>query len=299
MLVLPLLLAGTVWLWHRWRYRAGPAAGDAPPFNPRALLALSFLAVWSHPLLDWLNTYGVRLLMPFDSRWFYGDTLFIIDPWFWLLAAVGVVLARSESRRAISGWLLLAALASGLVLSSALVPAGAKLLWCAGVAVIILTRWLRPSWANGINLARAGLLGLGLHVGAAYALGRVAEASFADRFPQALQIQANPMPASPIAQRTIVVEEDRYRIFAADGSIHEVARRDPDAVVLAALASPEIRGFAHWMRFPTWQVVDGGDHWQVRFVDLRYQGPDIPETRSIGVAEVAVPKDSIRQRLNP
>ncbi len=30
--------------------------------------------------MDWLNSYGVRLLMPFSNRWFYGDALYIVDP---------------------------------------------------------------------------------------------------------------------------------------------------------------------------------------------------------------------------
>jgi inner membrane protein len=34
--------------------------------------------------MDWLNSYGIRLLEPFSSEWFYGDTLFIIDIWLWL-----------------------------------------------------------------------------------------------------------------------------------------------------------------------------------------------------------------------
>ena len=38
----------------------------------------------THPVLDWLNNYGIRLLMPFSPRWFYGDAVFIIDPWLWL-----------------------------------------------------------------------------------------------------------------------------------------------------------------------------------------------------------------------
>ena len=55
MVVLPLLLAGAVWLWHRWR-SGRPAPPHAPPFRPRAIVALSFLGVLSHPALDWLNT---------------------------------------------------------------------------------------------------------------------------------------------------------------------------------------------------------------------------------------------------
>ena len=60
----------------------------------RSLLLLSYVGVLSHVALDLLNTYGVRLLMPFDRRWFYGDALFIIDPWLWLALGAGVWLAR-------------------------------------------------------------------------------------------------------------------------------------------------------------------------------------------------------------
>jgi hypothetical protein len=38
------------------------------------------------------NTYGVRLLMPYSDRWFYGTALSIIDPWVWL--AEGPAAAR-------------------------------------------------------------------------------------------------------------------------------------------------------------------------------------------------------------
>src|ERR671919_620239 len=48
------------------------------------------VAVLSHPLLDWLNTYGMRWLMPFRGVWSYGDTLFIVDPWLWLALSIGV-----------------------------------------------------------------------------------------------------------------------------------------------------------------------------------------------------------------
>lgn len=288
MLVLPLLLAVGVCLWHRWRGTRAPA--DAPPFNPRAILALAFLAVWSHPLLDWLNTYGVRLLMPFDGRWFYGDTLFIIDPWFWLLAAAGVVMARAATTRAIAGWALLAALASALVLTTNMVPPGVKLVWCAGVAAIVLLRWRQPAWAADGALARATLLCLVLYVGAMHFIARSAEAAIAQQYVAATEVQANPMPGTPLAQRMVVVEPDRYRILTPQGEVQEVPRLQPDAVVRAALQDPSIRGFVNWMRLPYWTVVDEGDHWQVRFFDLRYQGPDLPEARDIGFAQVAVPK---------
>jgi inner membrane protein len=37
-----------------------------------------------------MNTYGVRLLEPFSHQWFYGDTLFIADPWIWIMLILGL-----------------------------------------------------------------------------------------------------------------------------------------------------------------------------------------------------------------
>ncbi len=91
--VLPLLLTLGTLLWHRFRTRRSPDPEQAGPV-PREVLLLSFVAVLSHPFLDWLNNYGLRWLMPFDGTWFYGDALFIIDPWVWLLLGGGVVATR-------------------------------------------------------------------------------------------------------------------------------------------------------------------------------------------------------------
>ncbi|MDQ2670869.1 MAG: metal-dependent hydrolase, partial [Gemmatimonadota bacterium] len=66
--------------------------------RPRELLLLSYIAVWSHPVLDTLNVYGVRWLMPFAERWFYGDVLFIVDPWLTLVLAAGVWVSRRRAR---------------------------------------------------------------------------------------------------------------------------------------------------------------------------------------------------------
>jgi len=38
------------------------------------------LAVLSHLLLDWTNVYGVRLMLPFNAKWYRLDSTDIIDP---------------------------------------------------------------------------------------------------------------------------------------------------------------------------------------------------------------------------
>ncbi len=100
MAVLPAALAGAVAGWDRFiRRRREP---QAAPTRFRGLLLVAFLSILSHPLLDFLNTYGVRFLMPFSGRWFYGDTLFIMDPWMWLLLGAGVAWSRAWERRRVA-----------------------------------------------------------------------------------------------------------------------------------------------------------------------------------------------------
>lgn len=92
--LLPLLCAAAVVLWDRVRPPADPTA-------PRArwgwLVLLSYIGVLSHVGLDYLNNYGVRLLSPWSERWYYGDTLFIADPWLWLALGLGVRLSRRRA----------------------------------------------------------------------------------------------------------------------------------------------------------------------------------------------------------
>ena len=52
---------------------AARTTSATPPARVGPLLLISYLGVLSHVLLDYLNNYGVRLLMPFSDRWFYGD----------------------------------------------------------------------------------------------------------------------------------------------------------------------------------------------------------------------------------
>jgi inner membrane protein len=45
-----------------------------------ATYAGCLIAVLSHLLLDWTNVYGVRLMLPFNAKWYRLDSTDIIDP---------------------------------------------------------------------------------------------------------------------------------------------------------------------------------------------------------------------------
>jgi inner membrane protein len=92
-LILPITLTALVVALDRWRAPTQRADGDAPPLHAGWVLLLSYIGVFSHVFLDFLNNYGVRLLAPFDWRWFYGDAVFIVDPWLWLTLGAGTWLS--------------------------------------------------------------------------------------------------------------------------------------------------------------------------------------------------------------
>jgi inner membrane protein len=101
MVILPLLLwAAMIWF-DNWQARRGKRPEKRLRVNKGWLLALAYIGCLSHPAFDWLNSYGIRLLEPFSSQWFYGDSIFIIDVW--MLAAlgigVGLSLRREQSER--------------------------------------------------------------------------------------------------------------------------------------------------------------------------------------------------------
>jgi inner membrane protein len=84
----------------RWRRRR-------PRIRYGGLLLASVIAAVTHPIMDWTNNYGVRPLLPWSGRWFYGDLVFIIDPYLWLVLGGAAFLLTSNRRLKIAGWLIL------------------------------------------------------------------------------------------------------------------------------------------------------------------------------------------------
>ena len=101
MLILPILLWATMLGWDQWRRRAN---AERPAVHKGWLLALACIGTLSHPAMDWLNTYGVRLLEPFSSRWSYGDSIFIIDVWLWLGLASALWISLRAERKGVTNW---------------------------------------------------------------------------------------------------------------------------------------------------------------------------------------------------
>lgn len=104
LLLLPLLLTGVMIAFDRWQTRRGKRPDKRLPLHKGWLLALAFIGTLSHPALDFLNNYGIRLLEPFSSQWVYGDTLFIIDIWVWAVLGFAMWLSLRRERRGRDNW---------------------------------------------------------------------------------------------------------------------------------------------------------------------------------------------------
>jgi inner membrane protein len=226
-LALPILLTGLFWLRSRRRL---PRTDDSPPFHAGWLLLLSYVGVYSHVFLDYLNNYGVRLLTPFDWRWFYGDAVFIIDPWLWLVLGAGVWLARRRhapnwSRHAvviasiyIAAMVISARVARGIVDASWTEAHGSR-----PQALMVGPRFLSP-------MTREVIVDAGDH----YERGTFS-------WPSTLEWAGEPIP-----------------------------KNDERPEVLAARDDPDVRALLVWSRFPFWTLepVEGGT--RVTLVDARF-----------------------------
>lgn len=102
--VLPALLVGALIGLDRWQARRGIRPSGRIEVRPGWLFALAYLATLTHPLLDWFNSYGIRLFEPFSHRWFYGDALFIIDIWIWLMLGLGIWISRRRELAGAQEW---------------------------------------------------------------------------------------------------------------------------------------------------------------------------------------------------
>jgi inner membrane protein len=261
--LLPFLLTGVMLAVDRLVLRRNDATRPQP--KPRVLLGLAAIGVVSHPFLDWLNNYGVRLLMPFSDRWFYGDALFIVDPWLWLILGGAAMLAWTAHRggRVVAGALGVAT--TLLVVLNPLVPGWGRLVWLAAIALWFVAR-ARMAAPRVTSIAAAALVLALVYIAAMIAGSRIAERQVrvvaAERGWQALDIAAMPVPAEPLQRTVIVVEPDRYvfvpvtwtRGTEPNVQPTEVLRGSRDAAVDAALAAPFVQGARRWLRFPSYEV---------------------------------------------
>ncbi len=134
------------------------------------LLLTSLVASLTHPLLDWTNNYGVRPLLPWDARWFYGDLLFIFDPWLWLSIGGAAFLLTATTRLRLIAWASLALLLTAAIFFlpsrvSIPYPWVSRGLWLLGLAGLVAAYRFRCAARRGSAIAIAALAGVVIYLG--------------------------------------------------------------------------------------------------------------------------------------
>ena len=235
-LLLPPVLAGILFIFARARR----GSGHANSVRPGGLLLLAYVGTWLHVGMDWLNSYGVRLLKPFSDRWFYGDALYIVDPILYVVFGLTVLLARRRVTQS----------------PAAATRTGRLGLTVAAVYMFVMlaSNW----WARAevsAELARAGRPNQRFMVTPVFAnpFRREVIVDMGDRYEKGF-LWFDPLPH-----------------FRPAGYGVNVNRDDPTA--REAAATPRFQAFLMWSRFPFFVVERTAGKTVVVINDYRYSGP--------------------------
>jgi inner membrane protein len=172
------------------------------------LALLGGVALGSHLLLDSWNSYGIHPFWPFDSRWFYGDAVFIFEPWLWMTWGVAVVVntVRSWTRALVAGAVtLLPATMAVLGVVSWTVLAWLVLV---GVALAALALRVPPRTRAAAALAAGALVVGALFVLRAEAHQQVDALLRPELRSEVLDVVLSPEPADPRCWSVIAIEKD-------------------------------------------------------------------------------------------
>lgn len=250
LLVLPFLLTIALSWFDARQARAGKRPVGRAPVHFGQLLLLSYVGALSHPLLDLMNNWGIRLLMPFSERWFYGDTLFIADPWIWLALGGGIWLSRRRARQDEPGVAMptIASLASVALYSAAMAFAG------------------RAAEHRVADQFRA--MGLG----------------------EPQRVLASPVFADPFHRQIVVQSGDRYAFgnfrwlpgptLTLDRGLVPTGMDSP-VIALAAQRDKAVADFLYWSRYPFAETQGGDEGTRLVLGDARFAKK--PAASMIGV----------------
>jgi inner membrane protein len=281
LLLAAMLAFALVYIDRRFRLRSDPFRRPIRPFR---IFLLAYLGGLGHAFMDFTNSYGVRPLLPFSDRWFYGDLIFVLDPWIWIMLGAASVWLTAKDPVRTGFWLVIGVLMS-LVVAGALprptaafpvaIPTATRVVWFAGLALIVLGAALR--WGRaGQRIARFGLLALALYYGGMWLAGQEAQSRAAASLPAATLKEPVtwPTPANPLVWQAVAgTDEVSYTSFI-DLAGGRADWRQNDALdpnlAEALRQSPEARAFLGFTRFAISSVQQREDGYSVTVRDARF-----------------------------
>lgn len=249
LVVLPILLAGFMKVVdHFW-----PRTQSSPACSYRQLLLLSAIAIATHPVLDFMNNYGMRWLMPFVDKWWYGDTLFIIDPFIWSVLLLGLVVSRFTNRSLSSPWSRPASVALLVVTAYIMMNAAGTAIASRTVYRSLLAESPERLMSSPVPFSPFERY-IVVDNGEEYLLGSVA------------LLRGSEFTLSP----------------------RRIPKGDTHPAAVKAATDPGARVFLHWARFPYFEVEETNTGTVVHIIDARYE---TQRREGFGSYSVELPKD--------
>lgn len=172
--------------------------------------ALVVLGLLLHVSFDYLNSYGVHPFWPWENRWHYGDTLFIVEPWLWVALLPALILCGISSFwRSVNTAIFLLALA--LCWLTPFVP------WQLALAITVFgigfwaaIRKRLPGFRIAAGLTAAGAIIAGFALSSMHVRAEIEKRRIADESSyRLLDIVLSPLPANPFCWTFITIERGR------------------------------------------------------------------------------------------
>jgi inner membrane protein len=210
---------------------------------------LCCIAVASHLLIDWTNTYGVRFMLPFSSSWFHLDLNSLYDGWILVVLFFAAV------------WPIFSRLVSGEI--------GDRASSGRGIAVFALAFFVAFDLARAVLHQRA--------------IAQLEARLYENVAP--IKTAALPGPFTPFAWTGIVETAGAYRSI----DVNTLSEFDPDTaelfykpplsrIIQNAERTEPFRYFLYFARFPVWSelpvTIGGVQGTRLTLADLRFGTPD-------------------------
>lgn len=204
-LVAFLLGLATLAITRWWLRRRGL---QASPQDYALLTAVLLFTPMLHIAMDFTNNYGVHPFWPVDNRWFYGDSVFIVEPLFWAACAPLAFIFKTHIARFAVLLLMVAAIA--LCFFSGMVPRPLAVAYALLVAAMLLVGQRAPA-----NVALAAGVAVWLGASAMFAItAQVARARVdaiaAQQFPDSTLLDriVTPMPVNPACWEVMTLQKE-------------------------------------------------------------------------------------------
>ena len=257
------------------------------------------IALASHLALDSLNSYGVHPFYPFDNTWYFGDAVFILEPWLWLVFGVAAAWnGRSGVARlavAVPMLILLVTTAS----TGAIPLESAAALAVGGGAFAWFAHRLSPPMRSAAALVVCVAFACGLLATSRLARAAAVDALRGELTGNVVDVILTPNPSSPLCWAAIVIElretHGEYLLWRGTLSLSPAWKRPTTCASQRFVGAREIRivgdgrfalrdnrrqsltelrGLADrdcrvgaWLRFGRAPVIERGSIYDLRFAE--------------------------------